>query len=137
MRDLFRWDPFREMEPGGWPLSHQTFSPDFEIKETPEAYVFRADVPGVKEEDLEISLTGSRLAVNGKREEEERKQGETYYSVERSYGVFSRSFLMPDGCDVEGARADLRNGVLMIHIPKKAETKAKKISVSGAKQAKA
>src|SRR5262249_14640241 len=83
MRDLLGWDPFREMATF---VAHgpAMFAPSFEIKETKENYVFKADVPGVKESDLEITLTGNRLTISGKREAERKEQNETYYAYERS-----------------------------------------------------
>ena len=98
MRDMLRWDPFRELE-GAVGGDYGLFAPSFDVKETKEGYVFRADLPGVREEDLEISLTGNRLAISGHREQEKREQGETYYASERSYGAFSRAFTLPEGTD--------------------------------------
>ena len=105
------------------------FVPTFDVKETKDAYVFRADLPGVKEDDLEISLTGSRLAISGHREQESREQGETYYATERSYGAFSRAFTLPEGIDGENVSAELKNGVLHVNIPKKPEVQPKRISI--------
>lgn len=127
MRDLMRWDPFAQLETaGGRELG---FVPSFEVKETKDGYVFKADLPGIREEDLEISLTGNRLTVSGKREEERREEDERYYAYERSYGSFSRSFTLPEGVDVEHAQADLTSGVLTVSIGKKPEVKPKKIEV--------
>src|SRR6478735_6938674 len=85
MRELMSWDPFAEMLPS---LSAEpmVFTPRFEVKETRDAYVFKADLPGIDEKDLEISLTGNRLTVSGKREAEEREENERFYAYERSYG---------------------------------------------------
>jgi len=85
--------------------------------------------PGVREEDLDISLTGNRLTVSGKREEEHREEDDRYYAYERSYGSFSRSFTLPEGGDVDHARADLSNGVLTVTLPKRPEVQPKKIEV--------
>ena len=137
MRELMSWDPFAEMLPS---LSAEpmVFTPRFEVKETRDAYVFKADLPGIGEKDLEISLTGNRLTVSGKREAEEREENERFYAYERSYGSFSRSFTLPDGADVEHADADLKSGVLVISIPKKPEHQPRKISLkSGGDKAKA
>lgn len=140
MRDVLRWDPFRELEAaaGG---DYGLFVPSFDVKENKEGYVFRADLPGVKEEDLEISLTGNRLAISGKREAEKREQGETYYASERSYGSFTRAFTLPDGTDAENVRAELKNGVLQVTVPKKPEVQPRKIQIGkdegGAGKAKA
>ena len=128
MRELVGWDPFAEMMPAyGQELTG--FVPRFEVKETKDAYLFKADLPGIDEKDLEITLTGNRLTVGGKREAEERKENETWYAYERSYGTFSRSFTLPDGADVEHAVADLKSGVLAITVPKKPEHQPRKISL--------
>jgi HSP20 family protein len=73
MRDLLNWDPFGEMLPAVSRLESMTFAPRFEVKETKDAYVFKADLPGIEEKDLDITLTGNRLTVSGKREAEERR----------------------------------------------------------------
>lgn len=130
MRELMNWDPFREMAP--FPQLPAGFAPSFEIKETKDGYVFRADVPGVKESDLEVSTTGNRLTVSGKREAEKQEQTDTYYTYERSYGDFSRSFTLPDGVDMGSIRADLKDGVLELSIRKTPEAQPKKIAVQTA-----
>jgi HSP20 family protein len=128
MREMLRWDPFRELAP--YPTKEQLrFSPSFDVKETPEGFVFKADLPGIKEQDLEISLTGKRLNVTGKREVEERKEGEHFYSFERSYGSFSRTFTLPDGVQADKVHAELKDGVLTLMLPKKTEVKPKKIDI--------
>jgi HSP20 family protein len=130
MRDLFGWDPFAEMAPavGRWE-GVTTFAPRFEVKETKDAYIFKADLPGVEEKDLDISLTGSRVTVSGKREEERRDESETYYTYERNYGTFSRSFTLPEGVDFEHCDAELKHGVLTLTVPKKSENVSRKISL--------
>ena len=131
MREFFGWDPFREMSQLA-PQASSTFIPSFEVKETKDAYLFTADVPGVKESDLEISLSGNRLTVSGKREAEKREQTDTYYTYERTYGDFTRSFTLPDGIDTENVRADLKEGVLALSVPKKPEVQPKKIAIQSA-----
>lgn len=139
LRDLFRWDPFQEMAPN-WPnvdWRGATFVPAFEVKETKDAYLFKADVPGIREQDIEVMMTGNRLTVSGRREEEKEDRGDTYFTCERSYGAFSRSFTLPEGIDVEHVQADLKGGVLTLAVPKKPEVQPKKITVrSGEKSAK-
>ena len=131
-------EPFRQLALAPFgdfrPLS---FFPPFEIKENKEAFLFKADVPGVKESDLEISISGKQLTVTGKREEEKEERGDTYYSCERSYGSFTRSFTLPEGSDVRHIGADLKAGVLTIRVPKGTETKTKKVEIKGARAAKA
>ncbi len=126
MRDLMRWDPFAELGAG---RTEMGFVPSFEVKETSDAYMFKADLPGIKDEDLEISLTGNRLTVSGKREEEQRNEEDRFYAYERSYGSFSRSFTLPEGVDPDHAEAGLSQGVLTVSVPKKPEVKPKRIEV--------
>jgi len=127
MRDLMRWDPFAELDVAG--SRELAFVPSFEVKETKDAYVFKADLPGIREEDLDINLTGNRLTVSGKREEEKRSEEERYYAYERSYGSFSRSFTLPEGVDAEHVDAELRDGVLTVRIAKRPEVQPKRIEV--------
>ncbi len=127
MRELMRWDPFREIAPltkGG-----VAWSPDFEIRETKDSYVFKADLPGAKKEDIDVSLVGNRLRVSGKREEEEETEEDTYYAYERSYGSFTRTFTLPDTADTEHISTNFSNGVLTLVVPKTAESKARKIPI--------
>src|SRR5262245_8739923 len=98
-RELINWDPFAEMMPSLWQQELRAFKPEFEVKETKDAFEFKADLPGVDDKELDIALTGNRLVVSGKREAEERKEDENYYLYERSYGTFSRAFTLPEGID--------------------------------------
>lgn len=124
-RDLFGWDPFGDLarQPS------QVFAPRFEVKERADAYVFTADLPGVKEEDLDISLQNGVLTVSGSRNAEEKKEGETYYLYERSYGSFSRSFALPEMADPDKVEARLANGELVLTVGKRQEAKPRKIGL--------
>jgi HSP20 family protein len=132
MRDMLSFDPFKEMMPIFPRIEAEAFAPAFEVKETKEAYLFKADVPGVKETDIEVTLTGNRLTINGQRNEEKEEKSETYYSCERKYGSFSRTYTLPEGADVEHIHADLKAGVLTVGVPKLAEAQPKKIAVKAA-----
>jgi HSP20 family protein len=129
MREMLRWDPFREMAPV-MSFERLGWNPSFDVTENKDAYVFKADVPGVKKEDLEISMTGNRLAVSGKRDTEQETKNDTYYTYERQYGTFTRTFTLPDGADVEHARSELKEGVLTLVVPKKPAMQAKKIPIA-------
>ena len=130
MRDLMRWDPFRDTTL--LPLfdaSGSAFTPAFEVKETKDAFEFKADVPGIDAKDIDVKLTNNRLTVSGKREAEKTDKGETYYSYERSYGSFTRSFTLPEGINGEAINADLKDGVLKIVLPKKPEAKPRQVQI--------
>jgi HSP20 family protein len=131
-------DPFRIMDallggeifqsPDSWSAA-RAFSPTFEVKETKDAYVFKADLPGVAEKDVQIHMTGNVLTVAGSRTQENVQEGERYFAVERGYGQFSRSFSLPDGTDAENVTADLKEGVLTLRVPKKPEVQARRIAI--------
>jgi len=126
MRNLVRWDPFRDIE---FPEIQGAYLPSFDVKEIANGYVFTADLPGVKQEDLDINLTGNRLTITGKREAEERKEGENFFACERSFGNFSRTFSLPEGVDANRVSAELKNGVLTLTVPKVPEIQPKKITI--------
>lgn len=129
LREWMRWDPFREMEPYLPGIAKEAFVPSFEVRENKDAFVFKADLPGVKGEDLDISITGDRLQIKGKRDVESESKEDTIYMYERCYGDFTRTFTLPTGADAEHARSELKDGVLTLVIPKKASATAKKIPV--------
>jgi HSP20 family protein len=123
-RDLLAWDPFF----GNRQVS--AFVPAFEVKETSEAFILKADVPGVAEGDIDIAVHNNVLTVSGTRQAEERKEGDSFALYERQYGSFSRSFSLPDTADGERVEAKLEAGVLHLTIWKKAEAKPRKIALN-------
>ena len=127
LRELMRWDPFRESLALGDRAS--AFVPSFEVRETPTAYTFKADLPGIKEDDLEVQLLGNRLTISGKRETEQREDNETLHLCERSYGSFSRSFTMPEEVSAAKVDAHLQNGVLTLMVMKSPEAQPRKVPV--------
>lgn len=132
MRELMRFDPLEEMgRITGGREQEWGFVPACEVKETKDAYVFKADLPGVKENELDITLTGARITISGKRESEKEENSDRFYAYERSYGTFSRSFTLPEGVDAEHCAAELKEGVLSLRLPKVPEMQPKRIQVGG------
>lgn len=133
LRSLMSWDPFREMAPllGIEGETEERFAPTFSVKETQAAYVFKADLPGVEEKNVEVTVTANRLTVNGKREEEKHEEGELHYACERTFGAFTRSFTLPEGIDVERVEAELKGGVLTVVVPKSPELHPRKVTIKG------
>jgi HSP20 family protein len=133
MRELLHLDPFAWTFPLRPFRGHGSlYVPDFDIKETPEAFVLKADVPGVSAEEISVELAKDRLVVSGHREQEKSKKGETFYAYERAYGSFSRSFSLPEGANPEKIDAELGNGVLTITIAKATPVESKQIPVKPA-----
>jgi HSP20 family protein len=129
MREMMSWDPFRPLTTGTSVLP--AFSPQFDVKETKDGYLFKADLPGIEEKDLDLTLTGNRLTISGKREAEEHEEGDQYFAWERSHGSFTRSFTLPEGVSADDAAAELKNGVLTVFVPKSPEKQPRKISLKG------
>jgi HSP20 family protein len=131
-------DPFRIMEAflGGDAFSaldpwsgSRAFAPAFEVRETKDAYVFKADVPGIPEKDISIQMTGNVLTVSGERKQENVQEGERYFAAERFFGQFSRSFSLPEGTDPDNVTAEVKEGVLTIRVPKKPEVQPRRINI--------
>lgn len=134
------WDPFRVLDSwmrgeGATEGRHSrrgevNFIPRFDIKENKDSYLFSADLPGVKEEDLDISLTGNQLTISGKRDSEHKEESENYFVLERRYGTFSRSFTLPDSADTANVKAELKEGVLRVELPKRVEAQPRKVTLN-------
>jgi HSP20 family protein len=101
-----------------------------DLVETEDAFVLRADLPGLSESDVNIELEDNVLTLSGNRkaEHEERKEG--YYRVERASGSFSRSLTLPEGVDPEAVTATFDRGVLEVRIPKPEQRKPRKVAIS-------
>lgn len=138
MESMLGWEPFTSLMPSLGTGTGQSYLPRFDVKETKDRYVFTADLPGIKEEDVNVSLTGNQLVISGKREEEETKEeAGKWHLYERSYGSFNRSFALPDGVDSDQVTADLKDGVLTVTVGKKAEVQPRRIQFGKKSEVKA
>lgn len=129
MDELMRWDPFADfgMRTSLW--NGAAFAPSFDVRETHEDYLITADLPGLSADDVELAVSGSTLTISGRREEEQREQGDRVHVVERRYGEFARSFTLPESADADKIEAQLKHGVLKVTLPKKAEHKPRRFSL--------
>ena len=144
---ITRWDPFRDLialqermnklfedslskssafEEG---LAAGAWTPSADIYETPEKIVIKVDLPGMTQEEIELKVEDNTLTVKGERILEKDTKKEDYHRIERSYGAFSRSFTLPNSVDVDNIKAQHKNGILEIVLPKKEETRPKKIKI--------
>jgi HSP20 family protein len=106
------------------------FIPSIEVSETDTQFEIKAELPGMKKDDIEISLENNLLSISGDRSFEEEEEGKTYHRVETQYGSFNRSMQLPDNIDEESIKASYEDGVLDITINKSKDKVRKKIEIS-------
>jgi HSP20 family protein len=128
---LIQWEPLNEMEAMvdraiGWPFLRRTpglalgeFGPRVDICESDGSYLVKADLPGLKKEDVSVTLAGSLLTIQGERKREQEEHKPHYHRVERSYGSFSRSFSLPDDADPASIHAHCEDGELVVRIARR------------------
>lgn len=126
------FDEFFRDFPFGSPLleSRETWVPSVDILEKDDALIFRAELPGMTEKDINLKIEGNTLILKGERKMENEDDKNNYHRVESYYGSFSRSFRLPDTVDFDKIKAEYKNGVLTITLPHKPETKSREIQVS-------
>ena len=107
------------------------WTPRVDIKEEPDRFVIQADIPGVDPKDIEVHMEKGILTIKGERRTESKTEGDQYTRVERAHGLVYRRFALPDSANPEGITAAGKHGVLEIAIPKRAETKARRIEING------
>ena len=128
LRDMLATWPFGEREA----FTLADWTPSCNVSETPEAYVIQAELPGVKEEDLEVNVEEGVLSLRGERREEKEEKGKKWHRVESSYGSFMRSFRLPDDSDDEKVSAEFKDGIQKVKVPRTEAkpSKAKSIKVN-------
>jgi len=123
--------PFENILEDLWPASApRGWVPALDFAETPEAYVVYAELPGVDPKDVEISIEDGRLEISGEKSAEQSEEKQGWFRVERSHGSFRRTVELPGAVDTGKVKAEAKNGVLTITLPKHEEAKARKISVN-------
>ncbi|HYB32469.1 MAG TPA: Hsp20/alpha crystallin family protein [Steroidobacteraceae bacterium] len=141
--NLTRWDPFAGFdtlfnrvtpnlprlfmeEKGGIGVE---FTPLADIVETGKEYLVRAELPGLKKEDVKVTMTDGFLTIEGERKREQEEKGEKVHRVECYYGRFARNFALPDNVKAEAVRCECKDGVLTVHIPKSEYQRPREILV--------
>jgi len=110
-------------------IARGSWSPNVDIYENKDQIVLEAELPGMKREDFDVSVENNIITLRGERQFEKKDESDNYHRVERAYGSFTRSFTLPNTVSAEGATADYRNGVLRVTLPKREETKARRIEI--------
>ena len=146
--NLVKWDPFRELEDvskrlnrifgqpparteaGNEMLALADWAPSVDISETEAVYLIKGEIPGVKKDDVKITIQDGMLTIQGERKQEKEEKGKKFHRVECSYGSFMRSFRVPDDADEGKVKAEFKDGMLNITLPKSAKVKPKATNVS-------
>jgi len=150
---LIRWKPGREVSPFGDLLGIQDeinrlfdvtlgrrpfermglfeseWAPAVDILEDENKIVVKAELPGMTEKDIDVSILGDTLTIKGEKKKEEEKKEKHYHRLERTYGAFHRTVTLPSSVASEKTKASFKNGILEIEMPKKEEAKPKQIKV--------
>jgi HSP20 family protein len=148
MNALTRWDPFRELEDmhrrlsslvddesfvrrrnGKESMTVAQWSPTVDIVEDEKHYVIKAELPEVKKEDVHVRVENGVLVITGERKAEKEEKNKKYHRIERSYGSFARSFMLPDNVDAEKVSASYKDGLLSVTLAKSEKAQPKQIEV--------
>ena len=146
-----RWDPFSEMlslrdamnrlleESFVWPSQATALAPGrmglpIDLRETEDQYVLEAALPGVKPEDIDVSVQGNQLRIQAELKQDEEKKGERYHFRERRYGQFQRSIALPTNVKPDQVACEFQGGVLTVTLPKVEEARPRRIQISGTEQ---
>ena len=146
---IVRYDPFRDLRTlqeevnrlfstnltrafGDEGIGRGAWSPSVDIYENKDQIVLEAELPGMNQDDFDLSIENNVITLRGERKFEKTEETDNYHRVERSYGAFTRSFTLPQTVSSEGATAEYNNGVLRVTLPKREEAKSRRIQVSGA-----
>jgi HSP20 family protein len=114
--------------PMGWGTEGR-YSPAMDVRETEEAYIVEADVPGMKKEEVQIEVADDVLTIKGERKEVKEDKEKNFHSIERRFGSFARSVALPAGFDASKVSAKFDNGVLTVTLPKPEERKPRRVEV--------
>ena len=153
MANLARWDPFNDMislreamdqllenaligfgPTAGGQRSSTSFAFPVDVSENDDSYVVKASLPGIKPEDLDVTVRDNTLTITGEMRAEQENKDERYHLRERRWGSFTRSIALPAGVDANNVQAEYENGILTLTLPKSQEARPKRISVKGGSQ---
>ncbi|MGA7824880.1 MAG: Hsp20/alpha crystallin family protein [Steroidobacteraceae bacterium] len=144
--NLVRWDPIREMDQffarpfgsfmGQWPRlaaqsddAESAWAPMLDVSETDSEYLVRADLPAVKKEDVSVTIDNDVVTIAGERKFDKEEKSEKVHRRECFRGTFSRSLSLPDDANASGIRAESKDGVLTVHVPKTKSERSKAIEI--------
>lgn len=140
------WDPFKDLEDfeqrlastfgrtfsrpnGEEAIATADWAPLVDITEDDKEFLIKAELPGLKKEEVKVAVEEGVMTISGERKTEKEEKSKKYHRIERSYGKFERSFTLPDGSDASKVSAEFRDGVLQVHLPKTERPAAKALEV--------
>jgi HSP20 family protein len=137
MNQIVQWNPFHALldplaefrSPNGDSAPAAEWTPSVDIFETDDVYIFVAELPGVRKEDVNVQVENGVLVLSGQRKLENEQKIRMYHRLESAYGRFTRSFELPEGVDGNSIKASFHNGVLTINVAKAESAKPRKIEV--------
>ncbi len=140
--DMIKWEPMKDLRDeidrvfdtffGRMPAISEKegfWMPSVDVEETDSSYIVRADLPGMEKNDIKIALTEDTLSIKGERKMKKEEKGKTYHRIETSYGKFQRTITLPAEIKPDEAKAEYKNGVLTINLPKSEKSKPKEIEI--------
>jgi HSP20 family protein len=116
-------------KPFGWAAEAGRYAPAMDIRETDEAYIVEADVPGLRRDDIQLEVADNVLTIKGERKDEKQEKEKNYHRVERHFGSFVRSVAIPGGIDSSKVSARFDSGVLTVTLPKPEQSRPRRIEV--------
>lgn len=139
---IVKWDPWRELEDAfdryatsgdarnrALARHREEWVPRVDITETAEQFTIKAEVPGVKKEDVKVDVNNRVLTIRGERKQEKEEEGEKFHRIERYFGTFNRSFTLPENIDKTKIRASFQDGMLTVHLKKAVDAKPQPIEI--------
>jgi HSP20 family protein len=146
--NLVKWDPFVELEDVSKHLNRifgraqirtegdrevltmADWTPTVDITETDAAYLIKGEIPGVNKEDVKVTIEDGMVTMRGERKQEKEEKGKKFHRIERTFGSFMRSFRLPDDVDEAAVKAEFKDGMINVTLPKSCKSKAKSIEVA-------
>ncbi len=103
--------------------------PSVDLSENKDSFVLKAELPGMKKEDVKVTLQNNILTISGEKKQEQEEKGKTFHRIERSYGSFNRTVELPVAVKTDAIKADFKDGILTVELPKVEEAKPKEIAI--------
>ncbi|MEO0081044.1 MAG: Hsp20/alpha crystallin family protein [candidate division WOR-3 bacterium] len=143
-KQIATWNPFRDITSlrdemdrlfdsmlGRYPVERPEpfWSPAIDVEENKDNIIVRAELPGMKKDDIKVGITGDQLTISGERRHEAEEKGKTFHRIERCYGRFQRSLILPADIQADKAKASYKDGILELTLPKSEKAKVREITI--------